>query len=148
MNPLKKDEIGRLLPHGESMCLLDSVENWDALTISCRTSTHRDERNPLRFRGRLTAAAGLEYAAQAMGAHVGLVGGADRPAHSIGLVGSVREVIFAIDRLDHFDGPLIVNARRLMEGEQGYMYQFTVSHDALTLIEGRASIFVKAPVRS
>jgi predicted hotdog family 3-hydroxylacyl-ACP dehydratase len=128
------------------MYLLDSVESWDALTIRCRTSTHRDQRNPLRFGGRLTAAAGLEYAAQAMGAHVGLVGGSDTEVHRIGLVGGVREVKFSIDRLDHLDGPLIVDAKRLIAGEQGYMYQFTVSQGALTLIEGRASIFVKAAV--
>jgi predicted hotdog family 3-hydroxylacyl-ACP dehydratase len=128
------------------MCLLDSVETWDAFSISCRTSTHRDQRNPLRFKGRLTAAAGLEYAAQAMGAHVGLVGGRNTHTSTIGLVGSVREVKFSADRLDHYEGPLIVNARRLIEGEQGYLYQFTVAYGALTLIEGRASIFVKAAV--
>jgi predicted hotdog family 3-hydroxylacyl-ACP dehydratase len=57
------------------MCLLESVEAWDDVTIRCLASTHRDQRNPLRFHGRLTASAGLEYAAQAMGAHVGLVDG-------------------------------------------------------------------------
>ena len=144
MTPLGKEEIGRLLPHGASMCLLESVEGWDDLTISCRTATHLDTRNPLRFRGRLTAAAGLEYAAQAMGAHVGLVNGGRQPEHRIGLVGGVRDVVFTIDRLDDQDGWLIVNARRLVEGEQGYLYHFTISNRTSTLIEGRASIFVKA----
>jgi predicted hotdog family 3-hydroxylacyl-ACP dehydratase len=143
MTRLGKEEIGRLLPHGPSMCLLESVEGWDALTISCRTATHRDPQNPLRFKGRLTASAGLEYAAQAMGAHVGLLKGG-QPEHQIGLVGGVRDVVFTIDRLDDKNGWLIVNAKRLVEGEQGYMYHFTVSHRTSTLIEGRASIFVKA----
>jgi predicted hotdog family 3-hydroxylacyl-ACP dehydratase len=128
------------------MCLLDSVECWDDLTISCRTSTHRDPGNPLRFRGRLTAAAGLEYAAQAMGAHVGLVGGLQHGAFRVGLVGSVREVVFSAGRLDDLEGPLLVNARRLVEGELGYMYEFTVTHGASKLIEGRASIFLKVAV--
>ena len=141
---LTKAEIGRLLPHGESMCLLESVEGWDDLTISCLTATHRDPRNPLRFKGRLTASAGLEYAAQAMGAHVGLVDAARRAEHRIGLVGGVRDVVFATDRLDDLEGWLIVHARRLVEGEQGYMYHFTVAHGICQLIEGRASIFVKA----
>ena len=44
MTRLTKEEIGRLLPHGPSMCLLESVEVWDDLTISCRTTTHRDPR--------------------------------------------------------------------------------------------------------
>jgi predicted hotdog family 3-hydroxylacyl-ACP dehydratase len=128
------------------MCLLESVEAWDALTIRCLASTHRDRWNPLRFKGRLSASAGLEYAAQAMGTHVGLVGGNHRTEHRIGLVGSVRDVVFATDRLDHLDGWLLVNATRLVEGDQGYMYHFTLMHGVEKLIEGRASIFVKAAV--
>ena len=143
MTRLGKEEIRRFLPHGLSMCLLESVESWDELTISCRTTTHRDSRNPLRFKGRLTASAGLEYAAQAMGAHVGLLTGSRQPEYRIGLVGGVRDVVFTTDRLDDRDGWLMVNARRLVEGEQGYMYHFTVSHQTSTLVEGRASIFVK-----
>jgi predicted hotdog family 3-hydroxylacyl-ACP dehydratase len=30
-----KAEIGLLLPHGESMCLLDAVDSWDDRTITC-----------------------------------------------------------------------------------------------------------------
>jgi predicted hotdog family 3-hydroxylacyl-ACP dehydratase len=126
------------------MCLLESVEGWDDQTITCLTATHRHPQNPLRFRGRLTASAGLEYAAQAMGAHVGLVDGSHRTEHRIGLVGGVRDVVFAIERLDDLKGCLVVNARRLIEGEQGYMYHFIVAHGDSKLIEGRASIFVKA----
>jgi predicted hotdog family 3-hydroxylacyl-ACP dehydratase len=100
----------------------------------------------LRFKGRLSASAGLEYAAQAMGAHVGLVDGARQREHRIGLVGSVREVVFATERLDDLDGWLIVNATRLVEGEEGYMYHFTVMHGAKKLIEGRASLFVKTTI--
>jgi predicted hotdog family 3-hydroxylacyl-ACP dehydratase len=128
------------------MCLLETVEAWDALTIKCLASTHRDQRNPLRFKGHLTASAGLEYAAQAMGAHVGLVDSDRRMEHRIGLVGSVRDVVFATDRLDDLDGWIVVNATRLVEGEQGYMYHFTIMHGVHKLIEGRASIFVGAVV--
>ena len=143
---LAKEEIARLLPHGPGMCLLDSVESWNDSTISCRTSTHRDPGNPLRFRGRLTIAAGLEYAAQAMGAHVGLLRGLQQGAPRVGLVGSVREVVFSAEHLDDFKGALLVKARRLVEGELGYMYEFTVAHGALELIQGRASIFLKVTV--
>jgi predicted hotdog family 3-hydroxylacyl-ACP dehydratase len=127
------------------MCLLDSVETWDDTTISCRTSTHRDQRNPLRARGRLTVSAGLEYAAQAMGAHVGLVDGSRRSENQIGYVGGVRDVTFSVTRLDDLAGDLTVDATRMVEGESSYMYRFTVSHSGLAIIEGRASIFVKAP---
>jgi len=127
------------------MCLLDSVETWDDTTISCRTSTHRDQRNPLRAHGRLTVSAGLEYAAQAMGAHVSLVDGSWRNENQIGYVGGVRDVTFSVNRLDDLAGDLTVEATRMVEGENSYMYRFTVSHSGLAIIEGRASIFVKAP---
>ncbi|HZH49443.1 MAG TPA: hypothetical protein VFD86_06705 [Nitrospira sp.] len=126
------------------MCLLDSVETWDDTTISCRTSTHRDQRNPLRAHGRLTVSAGLEYAAQAMGAHVSLVDGSWRNENQIGYVGGVRDVTFSVNRLDDLAGDLTVEATRMVEGENSYMYRFTVSHSGLAIIEGRASIFVKA----
>ena len=126
------------------MCLLDSVETWDDTTISCRTSTHRDQRNPLRAHGRLTVSAGLEYAAQAMGAHVGLLDGSRRSENQIGYVGNVRDVTFSVNRLDDLAGDLTVDATRMVEGENSYMYRFTVSHSGLAIIEGRASIFVKA----
>ena len=126
------------------MCLLDSVETWDDTTISCRTSTHRDQRNPLRAHGRLTVSAGLEYAAQAMGAHVSLVDGSWRNENQIGYVGGVRDVTFSVNRLDDLAGDLTVDATRMVEGENSYMYRFTVSHSGLAIIEGRASIFVKA----
>jgi predicted hotdog family 3-hydroxylacyl-ACP dehydratase len=79
-----------------------------------------------------------------MGAHLGLIDADRRAEYRIGVVGGVRDVIFATDRLDDLGGCLIVNARRLVEGEQGYMYHFTVTHGTSRLIEGRASIFVKA----
>jgi predicted hotdog family 3-hydroxylacyl-ACP dehydratase len=133
-----KAEIGLLLPHGESMCLLDAVDSWDDRTITCRTSSHRDHRNPLRAGGRLMITAGLEYAAQAMGVHVGLLNGGLR------FVGSVRDVTFTINRLDDLTQDLTVTATRLLEGDSSYIYRFSVTHDGIALIEGRASIFIRA----
>ena len=126
------------------MCLLDVIENWDERTISCRTSTHRRPDHPLRYRGCLTVSAGLEYAAQAMGAHVGLKEGARQTEHAVGYIGSVRDVMFAVDRLDDLAGDLTVDATRLVEGDRSYMYRFTVSYDGSPIIAGRASIFIKA----
>lgn len=126
------------------MRLLDTVEAWDETTIRCRTATHRDPNHPLRSRGRLSVSVGLEYAAQAMGVHVGLLDRDRPPAGRIGYVGSVRDVTFGAERLDDTVSDLIVEATRLAEGDQSYMYRFTVSLDSRAIIEGRASIFIKA----
>ena len=133
-----------MLPHGGSMRLLDMVEAWDETTIRCRTATHRDPNHPLRYRGRLSVSVGLEYAAQAMGVHVGLRDRDRQAAGRIGYVGSVRDVTFGVERLDDTVSDLVVEATRLAEGDQSYMYRFTVLLDSRAIIEGRASIFIKA----
>ncbi|HET9063517.1 MAG TPA: 3-hydroxylacyl-ACP dehydratase [Candidatus Binatia bacterium] len=126
------------------MRLLDTVEAWDETTIRCRTATHRDPNHPLRSRGRLSVAVGLEYAAQAMGVHVGLVDRDRQTAGRIGYIGNVRDVTFGVERLDDTVSDLIVEATRLAEGDQSYMYRFTVLLGSRAIIEGRASIFIKA----
>lgn len=126
------------------MRLLDTVEAWDETTIRCRTATHRDPDHPLRYRGRLSVSVGLEYAAQAMGVHVGLRDRDRQAAGRIGYVGSVRDVTFRVERLDDTVSDLVVEATRLAEGDQSYMYRFTVLLDSRAIIEGRASIFIKA----
>ncbi len=126
------------------MRLLDRVEVWDETTIRCRTATHRDPNHPLRSRGRLSVSVGLEYAAQAMGVHVGLLDRDRQTAGWIGYVGSVRDVVFGVERLDDTASDLIVEATRLAEGDQSYMYRFTLLLDNRAVIEGRASIFIKA----
>lgn len=140
---MTKDEIAGLLPHGGSMRLLDAVEAWDESTIRCRTATHRDPDHPLRYRGRLSVSVGLEYAAQAMGVHAGLCDRDRETAGRIGYVGSVRDVTFGAERLDDTASDLIVEATRLVEGDQSYMYRFTVALGERMVIEGRASIFIK-----
>ena len=65
--------IASHIPHQGSMCLLDYVEAWDRERIRCRASSHRAADNPLRAYGRLGAACGIEYAAQAMAVHGALL---------------------------------------------------------------------------
>jgi len=140
---MTKEEIAGLLPHGESMCLLESVEAWDDDGISCRTTTHRDRRNPLIFHGRLTVTSGLEYAAQAMGIHVRLFNRRLHEKPQVGLIGAVRDVTVAVERLDDLNADLLVNAVRVAEGENSFMYRFTLASDGRNIMKGRASIFLK-----
>src|SRR5580658_11189609 len=71
--PLDHNWIEQHIPHKGRMCLLDEVLSWDATRIRCRSATHRSPDNPLRQHGRLGAACGIEYAAQAMAVHGALV---------------------------------------------------------------------------
>ena len=125
------------------MCLLDTVERWDASSIHCRATSHRDPANPLRHGRHLNAVTGLEYAAQAMGVHVGLLNRDRSTEGLIGYVGGVRDVVLAVERLDDLAADLIVDATRVIEGDDSFMYRFSLNAGGRELMTGRASIFVK-----
>lgn len=143
MPELTKDELSRFLPHEGAMRLIDRVESWDDTTIQCCTRSHHDSANPLRHGTRLEAVTGLEYAAQAMGVHVGLLNRTRSADGLIGYVGGLRDVVLGVDRLDECPAELTINAMRLFEGDNSFMYQFSISSGDRDIMTGRASIFLK-----
>jgi len=138
-----KAALCRLIPHHGTMCLLDQVEQWDETDILCTTVSHRNATNPLRRDNRLEAVCGLEYAAQAMAVHVGLLEqGKDRRL-AVGYLGSVKNLVLRATRLDDVKGDLTVQATRLVGEVDCFIYAFRVSAERQELLEGRASIFLK-----
>lgn len=138
---LGQAEIARLIPHGGPMCLLDRVVRWDATSITCRASGHRDPSNPLARDGRLEAICGVEYAAQAMAVHGGLTS-AHRP--TAGFLASLRDVSCAGKPLDQCGGDLEISATLLVSESQGAMYRFTVLGDGVVVLSGRAAVVLDA----
>lgn len=136
-------DIARRIPHQGSMCLLDFVTQWDDTTIVCTASSHRALDNPLRTHGRLGAACGVEYAAQAMAVHGSLLaqaGGAPR----VGYLASVRSVELRVPRLDGIAGDLTITAERITGDANNILYRFTVAADGQTLLTGRAAVVLDA----
>jgi len=135
--------IAAHIPHQGNMCLLDAVVDWSENAISCRAIGHSDPANPLRAEGRLGAANGIEYAAQAMAIHGALLAGQD-DAPRQGYLTSVRSVALHVDRLDDLAGPLAVQAERLSGDANTILYQFSVGHAGRCLLEGRAAVVIDA----
>ncbi len=127
------------------MCLLAAVVDWSPDIISCRAVSHTDPANPLRAEGRLGAASGIEYAAQAMALHGALLAGvADRPRQ--GYLASVRGVRLHVARLDDVPGELEVQAERLSGDANHILYRFSLAHAGDCLVEGRAAVILDAGV--
>ena len=125
------------------MCLLAAVVDWSPEDIFCRAVSHTDPANPLRAEGRLGAANGIEYAAQAMALHGALLAtAADRPRQ--GYLTSVRSVRLHVARLDDLPGDLEVHAERLSGDANNILYQFSLSHAGRCLLEGRAAVVLDA----
>lgn len=131
------------IPHQDDMCLLDAVLDWDDQRIRCRASSHRAADNPLRGTGRLGAACGIEYAAQAMAAHGAAIAPPDARPRA-GFLASVRGVELAVDRLDDIAADLLVEAERLSGDENNILYAFSVGDGSRTLLSGRAAVILDA----
>jgi len=136
--------IARHIPHQGSMCLLDRVEAWDQQRIQCRASSHRAADNPLRADGRLGAACGIEYAAQAMAVHGALLAPPDCTSPRVGYLVSVRGTQLHVARLDDIAADLQVEATCITRSENNILYQFSVSAAGRPLLEGRATVVLNA----
>jgi predicted hotdog family 3-hydroxylacyl-ACP dehydratase len=141
--PLDRDWLLAHIPHQGSMCLLDHIDAWDSEHIRCTASSHRAPDNPLRAHGRLGAACGIEYAAQAMAAHGGLLVAADTSPRA-GYLASVRGVELHVPRLDDIAADLSVAAERLSGDDNTVLYGFSVSAGERVLLSGRAIVVLDA----
>lgn len=130
--------IAAHIPHHGSMCLLDSVVDHDAQRVRCIARSHRAPDNPLRSHGRLAAACGIEYAAQAMAVHGALL--ADGAEPRPGFLASVRSTVLHVGRLDDIAQDLDVEAVRVTGDSGTVLYDFTIRAGDRLLVEGRAAI--------
>ncbi|MBI4999057.1 MAG: hotdog family protein [Rhodocyclales bacterium] len=135
--------IAARIPHQGSMCLLDKVVEWSPERIRCVASSHRDPHHPLRDNGRLGAACGIEYAAQAMAVHGALLAGSD-DAPRQGFLASARNVELKADRLDDVAADLDIVAERLSGDGNNVLYGFEVSAAGAVLLTGRAAVILDA----
>ncbi|MET3474716.1 hydroxymyristoyl-ACP dehydratase [Variovorax atrisoli] len=143
---LDRAGIALRIPHSGSMCLLERLEGWDAESIRCTTTTHSQADNPLRTESGLLAPNAIEYAAQAMALHGGLLAEEGR-APSAGFLASARNVKLAVARLDDVAGALQIAARRLSGDDRQILYEFTVqAEDGRMLAEGRAVVVLNTPL--
>ena len=145
------------IPHHGRMCLLDEVIEWDSERIRCSSGTHRAADHPMRSNGRLGAACGIEYAAQAMAVHGALA--ACAPASAIagsgaagarpgaGILASVRDVRLHVLRLDDIEADLICDAMRVAGDGASALYEFALWSGAQRLLSGRATVVFDAKKR-
>lgn len=149
LNPAALDQawIAGHIPHHGRMCLLDRVQEWDEQRIDCRADSHRAADHPLCAFGRLGAACGIEYAAQAMAVHGALL--APRGGARAGFLVSVRGARLHVARLDDIDAELCVEATCVSRGENTVVYRFSVSAGGRALLDGQAAVVLDAdPLKS
>ncbi len=141
-----RSDLPCLLPHAGRMLLLDHVRYWDTDVAECVALSHRDPLNPLRRHGLLPAICGLEYAAQAMAAHCGLLA-IDPAKPSRGYLGAVCDINLQAERLDDTGDDLLVVVSRQLTEPMAAIYAFELIVDKRVLVAGRASVFLQWQVQ-
>ena len=134
---LTRAEIRTRIPHSGSMCLLEGVRRWDQTTLDAYAISHRDPQNPLRGAERLHAVIGVEYAAQAMAVHGGLLasGGAQ-----MGFLASVRDLRLFKERLDDLPEELEIHVERISGSLESFIYAFIVATRGEVALSGRIAV--------
>ena len=131
---LTRAQIQSRVPHAGAMCLLDSVQRWDATTIICQAAAPTPD-HPLARAQRVSAVVAVEYAAQAAAVHGSLLDDTDSPR--AGMLSKLTEVELSAAGLDAASGPLTIRAELLSRVAAGCMYTFEVSDPRACVARGR-----------
>jgi len=132
-------EIAALLPHGEGMCLLDTVLHHDERRLVCTAAARAN--HPLRRDGHLPAVAALEYGAQATGLWAALTLGArEKPAE--GYVVAARGLRLNVEYLP-CDQMLTISVDKKLLGDDSALCRFEVAADRQTLAQGQLTLMMR-----
>ena len=124
---ISKAALCRLIPHHGAMCLLDTVERWDATSITVYdcVPSRRDESSPARqpIGGDLrTGICGTSDGGACRASATGEGASTRR-----GIPGSNKHLTLRATRLDDMKGDLTVQATRLVGEGGSFIYAFRVS---------------------
>ncbi|MGH8474332.1 MAG: hypothetical protein ACRERS_10555 [Methylococcales bacterium] len=134
---LTRAQFQALIPHSGPMCLIDSVESWDEHSIVCLSGTHSNPSNPLRSNGELSSMHLIEYGAQAMAIHAGLL----HSSAARGVLAALRNVRLYVDCAEHLSDQIQITAIVEAISDPVAVYNFEVSElGGPVLVEARATV--------
>jgi len=136
----------QLIPHAGCMSLLESILSWDEQGVVCSTQSHRSLENPLRCHDQLSAIHAVEYGAQAVAVHGGLLAYEKGEIIKPGYLAALRQVKLHQPRLDEIESALTVSATQLLCDAGNFMYAFAVTVDDRPIADGRVMVIVQPEV--
>ena len=137
---IEHDEICALIPHDADMCLLDRVVSWDEDTIVCESDSHLSDRNPLRSGGVLSSISLIEYGAQSMAVHGGLLARNKGIKPGAGYLAALRDVKLVRCDVSRDASKLVIVAEKIMSQQGSMVYSFEISQNRQYVMSGRATV--------
>lgn len=139
--PIEFKTLSTLIPHTDNMCLWETVISYDELHISCQTKRHLDPQHPLKINGKLFKSQLIEFGAQAIAIHGGLLGKNNAGKPRMGYLASVKNIQYGT--LNQDTACLTVVAEALIMNENSKMYQFTLQDaDSKMMCQGRILVIL------
>lgn len=132
---MDRAHIAALIPHGDSMCMLDEIIAWDETRIHGRSHNLAARTNPLFEDGHLDSVLLIEYGAQAAAVHAALLHsklGESRPAY----IGAVKDVELFTAMADNSTA-LDLHLHCLLSSSQGAIYELVAQQADKVLLRGR-----------
>lgn len=133
---IQRQQIAQLIPHGEAMCLLDQITDWDEHQLKATTASHCRKDNPLIENGRMDTVALVEYGAQAAAVHAALQQSglsATRPAY----LGAIKKLRLFTQYVDVSVAELQIQAQCIFNDSNGAIYDIWTCAEGDDLMTGR-----------
>ena len=138
---LAKEQICQLVPHSGAMCLIDGVVSWDENSIECTSFSHQLPDNPLRNQEGLPVVSAIEFGAQGMAVHGGLLAKDHKLSSATAYLASVKDVQIVSDApLDSYPDELTIRAEMIFSDQGNQVYDFAVSSNGKQIMSGQAMV--------
>ncbi|MEA3404382.1 MAG: hypothetical protein U9R28_01435 [Pseudomonadota bacterium] len=135
---LTRSEIEEIIPHAGGMCLLEGVLHYSETEITCMTSSHLLDDNPLKKGKTLSNMHLIEYGAQSIAIHGGLL---ERNLSSprIGYIATIKSVKWG--RFNPLTPFLKVESKALVTDDISKLYTFHITDsDKQFICSGRVMV--------
>ena len=152
---IRAEEIHALLPHGQSMSMIDEVTQWDDSQITCISKAHLRKNNPLSDGTPSSTIILVEYAAQSAAIHAGLLQeeqlqeglvqegllqesqGKTLSGSQAAYIGSLKNIEMHQQTIANSVSLISIKATIELLTSTGAIYDFSAYGDETLLIEGR-----------
>ena len=118
--------IAELIPHGENLCLIEKVVDWNSESIQCQSIALDDTSHPFCEGQRMATVILIEACAQAAAVHAQLVTGgiaaAGDQAHNPAFLGAIKDLIVRTAWLPERCSTVNLTAQCLHSDNSGGIY--------------------------
>lgn len=137
------EKIADLIPHGESMSLLDRIVEWGDDFVVCATTSHQCSNNPLKFDGKLPSLCLVEYGAQAAAVHAAIVASRVDEQGKPAYVGNFKNIQCQRDNVDNDLPEIMVRAEKEASSSAGAIYQLRASVNDTDLVTATMTLLMR-----